>query len=91
VQGRCRERDGLTGIEPRQSNLEIAKARVERSPRARPLGTFGAHGDCRCEVTEDDMSQHLTRAQLGRSVFGALFAMFVFVAVLFTSAHHFAG
>jgi len=37
------------------------------------------------------MSQHLTRAQLGRSVFGALFAMFVFVAVLFTSAHHFAG
>jgi|HubBroStandDraft_5_1064220.scaffolds.fasta_scaffold1226508_1 hypothetical protein len=37
------------------------------------------------------MSQHLTRAQLSRGVFGALFAMFVAVAVLFTSAHHFAG
>jgi hypothetical protein len=37
------------------------------------------------------MPQHLTRARLSRSVFGALIAMFVFVAVLFTSAHHFAG
>jgi hypothetical protein len=37
------------------------------------------------------MSQHLTRARLNRSVFGALLAMLVSVAVLFTSAHHFAG
>jgi hypothetical protein len=39
----------------------------------------------------DDVSQHLTRARLNRGVIGALFAMILFAAALFTSAHHFAG
>jgi hypothetical protein len=54
-------------------------------------GTFGIYGDCRCKVTENAMSQHLTRTRLSRSLIGALFAMIAFTAALFSAAHHFAG
>jgi hypothetical protein len=42
-------------------------------------------------VAEADMSQHLTRAHLYRSLIGAIFAMIAFATALFTSALHFAG
>jgi hypothetical protein len=42
-------------------------------------------------VAEADMSQHLTRARLYRSLIGAISTMIVFAAALFTSALHFAG
>jgi hypothetical protein len=55
------------------------------------FGTFGICDDCHCKVTEIAMSQHLTRARLSRSVFGALLTMIAFTAALFSAAHHFAG
>jgi hypothetical protein len=42
-------------------------------------------------VAETDMSQHLTRARLYRSVIGAIFTMILCATALFTSALHFAG
>jgi hypothetical protein len=68
-----------------------ARHRGTPSSIRRQFGTFGICGDCRCEVTENAMSQHLTRARLSRSVFGALVAMIAFTAALFSAAHHFAG